>query len=93
LRARRTGKGGSVAVRVKNTSTREGDEVVELYVSGGADDAIRDLRGFERVHLKPGESREVEFTVGAGDLPNTKVKISVGGGQLVAGVPHVEGEL
>jgi beta-glucosidase len=69
--------------------------VVQLYFEGGggADDAIRDLRGFQRVHLKPGESRQVEFAVGAGDLPKSKVKISVGGGQPVGGVARVEGVL
>ena len=34
LRANRTAKGAQISVRVKNTSAREGDEVVQLYVSG-----------------------------------------------------------
>ncbi len=103
LRARRTGAparpGAQISVRVKNDSAREGDEVVQLYFEGGGGgpagrpDAIRDLRGFQRLHLKAGESRQVEFAVGAGDLPKGKVKISVGGGQPVAGVPHGEGVL
>ena len=44
---------------MKNVSKREGDEVAQLYLSGagGADDAVRELRGFERVHLRPGETR------------------------------------
>jgi beta-glucosidase len=95
LRTKRNRKGGHILVRVKNDSAREGDEVVQLYFEGGggADDAIRDLRGFQRVHLRAGESRQVEFAVGAGDLPKGKVKISVGGGQPVRGVAHVEGML
>jgi beta-glucosidase len=92
LRAQRTAKGGQVSVRVKNTSLREGDEVVQLYVDGGgaSDAAIRDLRGFQRVHLKPGEMRDVQFTVAAEALPKGKVKISVGGGQPVPGVSHID---
>jgi beta-glucosidase len=88
LKTQRTATGAAVSVRVKNASAREGDEVVQLYVSGG--DSIRDLRGFERVHLRPGESREVRFTLPA---PKEKVKISVGGGQPVGKVARVEGTL
>ena len=93
LRARRTPDGARVSVRVKNDSPREGDEVVQLYLAGGADEAIRDLRGFERVHLKAGEGKQVEFTLPARDVPKEKVKISVGGGQPVGAVAHVEGVL
>jgi len=82
-------------VRVKNNSARDGDEVVQLYADGGgaADDAIRRLRGFQRVHLRAGETREVEFTLGAEDVPKDKVKISVGGGQPVGRVARAEGVL
>jgi len=91
LKTRRTKDGGHVTVRIKNDSPREGDEVAQLYIAGGADQAIRDLRGFERVHLRAGETKEVEFAVR--DLPKEKVKISVGGGQPVSGVVYVEGVL
>jgi beta-glucosidase len=95
LRAQRNAAGAKVSVRVKNDSSREGDEVVQLYVSGagGADDPIRNLRGFERVHLRAGETREVEFTVGSADVPKEKVKISVGGGQPVGQIAHADGTL
>ncbi len=86
IRAQRTAQGGTVSVRVKNDSAREGDEVVQVYVSG-AGDAIRQLRGFQRVHLGPGESREVRFTV---EVPKNKVKVSVGGGQPAGQVSRVE---
>ena len=84
-----------MSVRVKNDSQREGDEVVQLYVAGAGapDDPIRSLRGFQRVHLRAGESREVQFNIPAANLPSGKVKISAGGGQPVAGVSHVEGIL
>ena len=57
------------------------------------DAPIRSLRGFRRIHLKAGESREVKFTVAAEDVPKEKVEIGVGGGQPVAGTPHVKGSL
>jgi beta-glucosidase len=95
LRAQRTAKGARIVVRVKNDSARDGDEVVQLYADGGgsANDAIRQLRGFQRVHLRAGETREVEFTLAAGDVPKEKVKISVGGGQPVGRVARAEGVL
>jgi beta-glucosidase len=86
LRAQRTPKGARVSVRVKNDSSREGDEVVQVYVAGV--DSIRDLRGFERIHLRPGETRTVEFTIA--DLPGNKVQISVGGGQPIGRIPHLD---
>jgi beta-glucosidase len=48
---------GTVTVHVKNTSSVEGDDVVEYYRIG----PVRELAGFQRVHLKPGESRDVQF--------------------------------
>jgi len=80
LRGERTAKGARIFVRVKNDSTRDGDEVVQLYLDG-TDDLIRQLRGFQRVHLRAGETRDVEFTIGAEDLPKGTVRMSVGGGQ------------
>jgi beta-glucosidase len=95
LQAQRTASGGSVSVRVRNASNREGDEVVQLYMegAGGADDPIRQLRGFERIHLKAGESRDVTFTIPAGEIPQGRARIGVGGGQPVGSVPHVSGIL
>jgi len=92
LRAERTGETARVTVTVKNDSTRAGDEVVQLYVDGAGanDDPIRQLRGFQRLHLNPGESRDVEFALGPDDLPKTKVAISVGSGQPLPGIPHLQ---
>jgi len=67
--------------------------VVQLYVSrGGSGDAIRQLRVFKRVHLRAGETREVEFEIPAEDLPASKVRISVGG-EPAGSVARVEGSL
>ncbi len=95
LRAERTAKGAEISATVKNTSSREGDEVVELYIGGGpGDDApVRNLRGFQRIHLRAGESRQVSFTLGGEALPPSTVDISVGGGQPGGNVPQVRGTL
>ena len=58
------GPGGrtDVTVRVTNTGTRAGDEVVQLYIRDQVSSVtrpVKELRGFERVTLKPGESRTV----------------------------------
>jgi beta-glucosidase len=55
-----------VSLDVANAGGRDGDEVVQLYARDVASDrpvAVRQLRGFERVHLKAGERRRVSFTL------------------------------
>jgi beta-glucosidase len=61
----------SVLVTVANTGAREGTEVVQLYVRdevGSVARPVRELKGFLRVTLKPGESRRVELRLAARDL-------------------------
>ncbi|HEX6183291.1 MAG TPA: glycoside hydrolase family 3 N-terminal domain-containing protein [Pyrinomonadaceae bacterium] len=61
----------SVSLDVKNTGTREGDEVVQLYtrdVVSSVTTYEKNLRGFERVRLRPGETRTVSFTLTPADL-------------------------
>jgi len=95
LSAKRTPDGAEVSAAVKNTSSRDGDEVVQLYVAGaaGEDAPIRSLRGFQRVHLRAGESRRVTFKLAAPDVPASKTEVSIGGGQPVGNTPHVAGTL
>jgi beta-glucosidase len=95
LSAKRTPNGATIHATVKNTSARDGDEVVQLYIGGDAGEGspIRSLRGFQRIHLRAGESRQVNFSLGADDLPKSAVDISVGGGQPLAGIPNVRGKL
>ena len=55
-----------VTVDVQNVGEREGDEVVQLYLTDVAASAplpIRTLVGFDRISLRPGEKRSVTFTV------------------------------
>jgi beta-glucosidase len=95
LKAQRTDRGAQISVHVKNSSNREGDEVVQLYVAGagGPDDAVRQLRGFQRIHLRAGESGEVDFSIPAAELPKDKLHISVGGGQPIGKIPHLDAVL
>ncbi len=67
------GPGGSLTakVTVTNTGSREGTEVVQLYLRdmvGSVTRPLKMLRGFERITLAPGESRDVTFEITPGDL-------------------------
>jgi beta-glucosidase len=67
----KVGEAIEISVEVKNTGSRAGDEVVQLYVhqqAGGASRPIRELKGFERVSLAPGETRSVRFKLGPQEL-------------------------
>jgi beta-glucosidase len=57
----------TVSVDVRNTGTRAGDEVVQLYIRDDVSRATRplkELRGFQRIALRPGETRTVTFELG-----------------------------
>jgi beta-glucosidase len=63
--------GVSIAVDVENTGKRAGDEVVQLYVNdvvASVTRPVKELRGFRRIHLAPGEKRTIEFGLAAGDM-------------------------
>jgi beta-glucosidase len=67
----RAGDTLSVRVDVTNTGARAGDEVVQLYaqhLGSAVDRPKKDLRGYKRVTLKPGETRSVELRVPASSL-------------------------
>lgn len=60
-----------VSATVRNVGSRAGDEIVELYVRlRGTSVAlpVRQLEGFRKIALAPGESKRVEFTVGRDEL-------------------------
>jgi beta-glucosidase len=95
-----------VEAQVANKSAREGDEVVQLYLTfpklpGAPKHA---LRGFARVHLRAGESQTLRFTLDERELSHVDAEgkhlvsagrygISIGGGQPGTGAPAVTGEL
>lgn len=96
--ASRLTPGGAVklSTTVTNTGARDGDEVVQFYVSRATPGApIAALKGFQRIHLKRGESRTISFSLdeaaagivdpeGRGALPPGVAKVWIGGGQPAA---------
>jgi len=71
--AKRMRRGGTleISVTVRNTGARAGQEVVQLYVSDlyrSVSPPVRELKGFAKVALGPGESRAVSFTLREADL-------------------------
>ena len=90
-----SGKNISVAAKVTNSGKEDGEEVAQLYISypdvkGKA--PLKALKGFQRIFLKAGESKTVQFNLTAEQLslvdengklyqPKGKLIINVGGGQ------------
>ena len=91
-----TGKDFQIKTTVSNVGKYDGDEVIQLYVThpqnGQQIIPICSLKGFKRIHLRAGESKEVSFTLTPEDLALTDnngntieqagtLDIFVGGGQ------------
>jgi beta-glucosidase len=90
-------------VTVRNDGKVAGDEVAELYLAAPAAQGNPVLRGVTRVHLAPGESRSVAFTLTPRDLstvdqqgkrsvPSGEYTVLIGGAQPSA-TEHVSGRL
>lgn len=65
-REMKAGEQLTITVPVKNTGSREGKEVVQLYIrdkKSSVERPIKELKGFCKVSLKPGEEKEVSFTI------------------------------
>ncbi|MBB4859208.1 beta-glucosidase [Novosphingobium chloroacetimidivorans] len=65
------GESTTVTVIVTNTGRRAGDEVAQLYIHqrvGSTSRPMRELKGFQRIALKPGEKRKVTFKLGPDEL-------------------------
>jgi beta-glucosidase len=61
----------TVSVKVTNTGKLEGKEVVQLYTQdlvGSITRPVKELKGFQKISLKPGESKEVAFVLSVEDL-------------------------
>ncbi|PYO50383.1 MAG: beta-glucosidase BglX [Gemmatimonadetes bacterium] len=75
----KAGDSSEVVVDVKNTGAVPGDAVAQLYIhqrSGSASRPVRQLEGFQRVAMQPGETRTLRFRLGRDELqfwsPQTK---------------------
>jgi beta-glucosidase len=96
-------KGLHVTAQLRNTGTRAGEEVAQVYLRFPAQPGVPNiaLRGFQRVALKPGEARQISFDLTPRDLSSVdpdgmrsvlagQYQLSLGGGQPEQGLPTVE---
>lgn len=68
LKVRRGEEGLTLNFTISNTGSVDGDEVPQVYLRIPGDDAAMRLRGFERVNIAAGESREMEIVIPEDDL-------------------------
>ncbi len=60
-----------ISVTVENTGSRAGEEIAQLYIRdlvGSISRPVKELKGFEKISLEPGEKKEVNFTLTGKDL-------------------------
>ena len=92
----------AIAVEVENVGERAGDEVVQLYVrdeEASVTRPVKELRGFRRVHLAPGERSRVTFRLAAEQLAFTgprrsaraRARARAGDGRHLVGRPALPG--
>jgi beta-glucosidase len=70
-----------VTVRLTNSGKRRGTEVAQLYVHdlvASVSPPLRQLKGFQRVTLEPGESRDVVFAITPADLAFHRADMTLG---------------
>ena len=91
------GESAVASFTLTNVGTRAGDEVVQLYVHDELASVVRpvmSLAGFRRIHLQPGESREVSFPVAHGALSlldvGLRTVIEPGSFEIMAGASSAD---
>jgi beta-glucosidase len=70
-----------VSVDVTNKGSKDGNEVVQLYIRdlvGSSTRPVKELKGFQKISLKAGETKTVSFTIGVNDLSFYKSDLSFG---------------
>jgi beta-glucosidase len=71
----------TVTCRVTNTGSRAGEEVVQLYVRdlvGSVTRPVKELKGFQKILLQPGEGKDITFTLSSNDLSFYRKDMSFG---------------
>jgi beta-glucosidase len=71
----------TITCEVKNTGKFAGEEVVQLYIRdlvGSVTRPVKELKGFEKIYLKPGESRKISFKLTVSDLSFYKKDMTFG---------------
>ena len=68
MKVKKDGDNYVVSFKLKNTGSRDGEEVVQVYAQFKNDSASKRLRGFDRVAVKAGETKDVEIVIPAEDL-------------------------
>jgi beta-glucosidase len=88
----------AVTVDIENTGKLEGDEVVQLYIRRNAASVtrpVRELKGFERIMLKPAQTKRVEFTLTPEHLGfynrDMRFVVEPGGIKVFVGTNSVDG--
>lgn len=88
----------TVRVEVENIGMREGEEVTQLYlrdVAASVTRPVKELKGFQRIRLEPGERRRVTFTMRPSDLaflgPDLRSLIEPGEFRVFVGPNSAEG--
>ena len=88
----------TASVEVQNVGKRAGDEVVQLYIrdlAASMPRPVKELKGFERITLQPGEKRRVEFTLAPEHLGfynrDMRFVVEPGAFKIFAGTSSVDG--
>lgn len=89
-----------ISVDIKNTGRRKGEEVVQLYIRdlvSSVTRPVKELKGFKRIKLAPGESIKVEFEIAPEHLAFTNIdkefKVEPGEFEIMVGNSSMEKDL
>ncbi len=87
----------NISVEIKNVGKYEGDEVVQLYIRDVISSIarpVKELKGFKRINLKPGEKKTIDFVLSTEELSllNNNMKPVVEPGSFQIMIENLTGE-